>query len=169
MFHWLGKIYFHQVTATSIPWQTPGRRPASCTLSSGFPSPSSSSQPSSRDSWRQPSSSCHPLSGCVLTWTPFGFEKKCILCRHESRSTPAKLISKFLFPWDLAACYQLKLTSAGSLDPFGSDGLHVPSALHPVANHPLLDPGARLVISRWCLLCVYLPDHHWSRWLHPWR
>ena len=86
--HWLGKTYFHQVTATSIPWQTPGRRPASCTPSSGFPSPSSSSQPSSRGSWRQPSSSCHPSSGCVLTWTPFGFEKKSILCRYESRSTP---------------------------------------------------------------------------------
>ena len=66
------KQTFHQVTAISIHLPTLGRQPASCTLSSGFPSPSSSSRPSSRGSWRQLSSSCHPSSGCVLTWTLFG-------------------------------------------------------------------------------------------------
>ena len=151
-----GKKFLYQVTATSIPWQTRGRRPASCTPSSAFPSPSSSSRPLSRGSWRQPSSSCHPSSGCVRTWTPSGLKKHYFLL--------------FLFPWDQAAHYiQLKFTSAGSLDPLGSDGLHVPPALHPGADHPVLDPGAWLVISGWCLLCVYLPDHHWSWWLHPWR
>ena len=57
--------------------------------SSAFPSPSSSSRPLSRGFWRQLSSSCHPSSGCVLTWTPFGLKKNFNL--------------SFLFPWDQAA------------------------------------------------------------------